>query len=413
VYPRHYDLCEQRLAAWRAIDRRALGVKDVIAWGAYDESKPRVRLLLGELQRRGALSTQINIPVWTRVRDKAVASRGKILTLLLRLVASYPVALVRLLQEPPRGAVLLGYPGIPDIFVVWPIARLRRHKIIFDAFIPLHDTLVSDRRLLRTNSFAARLAWSAEWLALRLADIVIVDTDQHADFFAREFRIERDRFQTVLVGAEPAFWAARGASQNSVQRSNDRQPTVLFYGQLIPLHGIDAILDAIARTRGEPFRWLLIGTGQEEAKVRRFLDEYPGDNVSWVPWVDYEQLPTIIAAADVALGIFGTSHKAARVIPNKVFQILAVGTPIITRESAAMGELARRFPKAIMTVPAGDGAALASAAREAIDAKRHPVPCEAQAELGPSTGIQALLAGLKPEQSGLLWRSKRANSRSR
>lgn len=372
----------------------------LIAWGSYDETKPRVRLLLDELSARGALSAEIQIPVWRSVRDKAVAGRGKLLTVLLRLVASYPAAAIRLLLQPAKRSVLLAYPAIPDIFVAWPFARLRRHKIVFDAFVPLYDTLVVDRALVSTDSLAAKFAWRLEWLALRLADIILVDTDEHGDFFANEFGIPRKRFQTILVGAEPAFWDVRylpTGGRSSIPHQNDL-PTVLFYGQLIPLHGLDAILDAIRLTRDEPIRWLLVGSGQEEGKLKHFLDGHYSDKIEWLPWVDYEQLPAMIAATHVALGIFGTSEKAARVIPNKAFQVLAAGKPLITRESPAMEPLATRYPNSIRTVPAGDGQALADAVRQAVRNARdwQPIPLAARAELGPSPGAECLMDRLSP-----------------
>ena len=43
----------------------------VIAWGSYDSSKPRVRLLLDRLRDEGALQSEINIPAWAGVRDWA------------------------------------------------------------------------------------------------------------------------------------------------------------------------------------------------------------------------------------------------------------------------------------------------------------------------------------------------------
>ena len=311
----------------------------IVAWGSYDESKPRVRLLLQALRDGNALAAEIHIPVWASVRDKATAGGATIAKALVRLVAAYPAALIRLWRQPPGGAVLLGYPAVVDVFAAWPVARLRGHKILFDAFIPLHDTLVRDRAMAPPDGLAARLAWKIERRALTLADIVIVDTDQHGDFYAAEFGIPRDRFQTVLVGAEPAFWDARKAPSAAAAKGRF---TVLFYGQLIPLHGLDTILDAVRRTQGEPIDWLLVGSGQEEPKLRKFLGEYAGGNVTWRPWVDYAQLPALIASADVTLGIFGTSDKAARVIPNKVFQALAAGKPLITRESPAMAGLAER-----------------------------------------------------------------------
>lgn len=369
----------------------------IIAWGSYDESKPRVRLLLAELKKQEALHAEINIPVWQSVRDKAVAAKTTIVRRLLQLLLAYPGALIRLLRQPRHAVLLLPYPAIPDIFVAWPLARLRGDIIIFDSFISPYDTLVSDRRIIAADGFAGRLVWAIEKLALKLADIILVDTDQQIDFFTSQFGIVRDRFQTVLVGAEEAFWAARTARPQPIDdlvKSNGR-PLVLFYGQLIPLHGIDTILQAIELTKNEPIDWLLIGSGQEEGKVRQFLASHSGTNVRWIPWVNYERLPAIISSATVALGIFGTSGKAARVIPNKVFQVLAVGTPLITRSSPAMEEIASVYSEILTTVVAGNASALAAAIRAAAEASNQQLSTPRPlSHLGPATGVNRLIERL-------------------
>jgi len=370
---------------------------DLLVWGSYDESKPRVRLLLGSLRHSGVLAGEINIPVWKGIRDKSVAGPGRLMKAAIRLLLAYPGALIRLLRQTATSAILLAYPAIPDVFLAWPIARLRRQRIVLDAFIPLHDTLVGDRGLIHREGIAAKLVWQIERAALRLADIIIVDTDQHGDFYSREFGIPRDRFQTILVGAEPAFWAARSESAASHPAIMSGRPLVLFYGQMIPLHGLDTVIEAIRLTASLPMHWLIIGSGQEEPMFRRFLDEYGGDNVSWIPWVDYEELPGFLVAASVALGIFGTSDKAARVIPNKMFQILAAGKAVVTRESSAVDPIAARYPDAVITVPAGDGAALADAVMKVVreSDKLGGVPREAETELGPAIGVQVLLNRLR------------------
>ncbi len=81
-----------------------------------------------------------------------------------------------------------------------------------------------------------------------------------------------------------------------------------------------------------------------------------------MPWVDYEQLPGELHRAGCALGIFGTSAKAQRVIPNKAFQALACGTPLITADTPAARELLVHEESALLVRP-GDPEALAEALR--------------------------------------------------
>jgi glycosyltransferase involved in cell wall biosynthesis len=104
-------------------------------------------------------------------------------------------------------------------------------------------------------------------------------------------------------------------------------------------------------------RFRLVGSGQLEHLVRK-----RPSNVEWLPWVEYEQLPAELHRAGCALGIFGTSAKARRVIPNKAFQALACGAPLVTADTPAARELLVHGESAVL-VPAGDAGALAAALR--------------------------------------------------
>ncbi len=79
-------------------------------------------------------------------------------------------------------------------------------------------------------------------------------------------------------------------------------------------------------------------------------------------WVEYERLPDELRRCGCALGVFGTSAKASRVIPNKAFQALACGTPLVTADTPAARELLRNEESALLVRP-GNPAALAAALR--------------------------------------------------
>ena len=70
----------------------------------------------------------------------------------------------------------------------------------------------------------------------------------------------------------------------------------------------------------------------------------------------------MISEADVVLGIFGTTPKASMVVPNKVYQALAVGRAVVTAGTPAVGEFFREGEH-LLTVPQGDPRALADVLR--------------------------------------------------
>ena len=329
----------------------------VVIWGTYDLGKPRTRILIRGLREAGVDITECHRDIWSGVEDKAgLTGWRQIASSAFRLLAAYPVLIWRYLRLPRHDAVIVGYLGHLDILVLWLFARLRGVPLLWDAFLSLHETVVEDRAMLRASHPFARLLWAWDWLACRAADVVLLDTRAHADWFAKTFNAKRTA--AVFVGAEadafaPLPEAAAGDPGRPVQ--------VLFYGQFIALHGIQTIIEAAARTRPEDFAWTLIGKGQEAPRIRRRLEDRPIPNLEWIDWVPYEQLRQRMSAADICLGIFGQSGKAGRVIPNKVFQIISAGRPLVTRDSSAIRELIGDDDPHVRLVAAGDPAALLTA----------------------------------------------------
>jgi glycosyltransferase involved in cell wall biosynthesis len=336
----------------------------VLCWGTYDTSKPRTRILRDGLRVAGASVRECRASLWEGIEDKSqLTSSLPRLALLVRWLACYPRLVWRFLRGPRPDLVLLGFPGVLDAIVVVPFARLRGVPVVWDMFMSLYDTVVRDRRLRGPRSFAARLLHAAEGLALRRADLVFLDTEAHARSVESLYGLPAKRCGAVWVGAEVEFF--RGAGPELPTRRPAGTPLrVLFYGQFIPLHGIHTIVEAARLMAEDPVEWTLIGRGQESAAVRRRLVETPLPKLRWVEWVDYADLRRWIAEADLCLGIFGTTDKAASVIPNKVFQVVAAGRPLVTRDSPAIRELLEPEPGHVYLVRPGDARALVEAVRE-------------------------------------------------
>jgi glycosyltransferase involved in cell wall biosynthesis len=215
-------------------------------------------------------------------------------------------------------AVVVGYPGHFDL---WS-AKRHAKPVVFNAMVSLYDTFVEDRERFRDGSLAASTLRRVDRSAFRAADLVVSDTRANADFMRDLAGL--DEVAVCYLGAEERLFRPTWEPNESFH--------VLYVGKPAPLHGLELILEAAWRLPDVPFR--VVGTGQ----VSHLLDMRP-PNVEHVPWVEYERVPDEYARAGCAMGIFGASGKAERVIPHKTFQALAVGTPLITADTVAAREL--------------------------------------------------------------------------
>lgn len=305
----------------------------VCYFGTYERDYPRNAILIEGLREAGVVVYECHVPVGERWRDKSGVCRGwSALALMLRLLAAYGRLIVRYWKVPTHDLMIVGYVGQFDMPLAWLLSRLRAVPLVFNPLVSLYDTFCQDRRLLRPGSATARLLWLLDRLACQAADLVLLDTAPHIDYFVREFRLPASKFRAVPVGADDRLFAR----QPPRPRRDGGPFEVLFIGKLIPLHGCETILRAAARLREHPIHFTIIGSGQQSALVRRLATEWGLTNVTLIDWFDYQRLPEYYARADLCLGIFGDSAKASRVVPNKVFQALAVGRPVLSGDSPAL-----------------------------------------------------------------------------
>lgn len=320
--------------------------------GTYERDYARTRVLVSGMHELGVDVVECHRPLWELTRHKAGSflSPRQLPASAARFAAAW-VALSRAERHVPHvDAVVAGYPAQPDAPFVAHVARRRGVPFVVDAMISLADTLSGDRA--RVGSRVGTLLERVDRVAVRRADLVMTDTSAQAEWFADRFTVASERLVVVPVGAEPDLFR--------YVPSHDGPVHALFYGKLSPLHGLDVIVDAARQPGVPPIR--LIGDGQLGPWLDGELARIPADTIERESWVPYESLGVELASCAICLGIFGTSDKARRVVPNKVFQAMAVGRAIVTADTAAAREVLTDGEHALL-VPPGDANALAEALR--------------------------------------------------
>jgi glycosyltransferase involved in cell wall biosynthesis len=284
----------------------------------------------------------------------------------MRIAAGAVAAHARLLAQHRRqlevDTVVVGYPG--HFLVPFGRALAGRHgaRLVFDPLVSLLDTFAGDRGLVHRGGAKAAAVRAVDEVAFRLPALVLADTWAHAAYYQKAFGLARERLAVVPVGALPEP-AADGAARLF---ADGARLTVLQYGKWSPLHGADVVLGAAELLREEPFRFVLVGEGQLSTDLRARIRERHLTNVDWRGELPRAELRSQTLAADVCLGVFGRSEKAGRVVPNKVFDALACGRPVVTADGDGAREWLRDGESALLT-RAGDAPALAAALRRLLD----------------------------------------------
>jgi glycosyltransferase involved in cell wall biosynthesis len=371
-----------------------------IVFGTYDTAMhPRIATIAEGLAARGFDVTECNIPLGLSTADRVdmLAKPWKAGGLVARLASRWfgLAAKARRLGRP--DAVVVGYLGHFDVHLARLLYRRGRVPLVLDHLISAANT-AKDRRL--DGGLKTKVLRLIDAAALRAADIVVVDTEEHLEIVPEKYR---SKVVVVPVGAPTPWHAAApelsvGTAPSATASSTDSGPLkVVFYGLYTPLQGTPVIGEALGRVAGAPVEVTMIGRGQDEAETKRAAAA--NQSVRWLDWVPAAELPALVASHDVCLGIFGTGDKALRVVPNKVFQGAAAGCAVITSDTAPQR---RVIGDAAVLVPPGDPAALADALlrlandREALLKLRHAARQLAAERFTPEQVVKPLTDRLLP-----------------
>ena len=320
----------------------------VLIFGTYDASThPRVATIAEGMRAGGADVAECNAPLGldTAARVDMLAHPWRAPALLARLARRWATLARTARRMPAPDVVIVGYLGHFDIH----LARLifRRAPIVLDHLVGASDT-ARDRRL--DGGPRRALLRMIDSAALRAADVIVVDTDEHLAVLPQRHRA---RAVVVPVGAPAAWYAAAPPAHVHDPPGPLR---VVFYGLYTPLQGTPVIGTALGKIAGTPIEVTMIGGGQDETGTRAAAAA--NHTVRWLDWVPAAELPALVAGHHVCLGIFGAGDKARRVVPNKVFQGAAAGCAIVTSDTPPQR---RALGDAAILVPPGSPEALATA----------------------------------------------------
>lgn len=302
----------------------------VAYFGSYDPLHPRPRLTIKGLQKNGVEVLECND------RNKNLAIRLKNIAL------SY--------WEIRNSTHMIFVCGAGQAYV--PLAKflgiLTGKKVVLDAFISYYHVHVKDNKDAGRFSFKAAYFYALDFFGCLLADLVFLDTPEHAEYFQNKFFLSKRKLAVFPVGSDEDVYFPR-------PRILADKIKVFCISSYYPIHGMEYVIEAarILLPHGNIELWLY-GDGPRKREIQKSAENLK--NVHFGGRVDPIQLPKIMAEADICLGQFGETEQAGMVVPFKVWDAIAMGKPVITRRNTPLERLFS--DREIFYVEAGDPGSL-------------------------------------------------------
>ncbi|MFC3073679.1 glycosyltransferase family 4 protein [Shinella pollutisoli] len=223
---------------------------------------------------------------------------------------------------------------------------------------------------IRSRIAVAVLNAVCGWL-YRRADIVLVQSAAFTGMITR-FGVPRERIRVLPNTAPPLYRpvAPEEAPEHAALIPQDGF-RLMFAGNIGESQDFDTLVAAAALLRDRPgLCWVIVGSGRDEARVRRLVAEKGLDaRFRFLGRFPEAAMPGLFAHADAMLVSLKDTPIFALTVPYKTQCYMACGKPIV---ASLNGEGARIVAEAEagVAVPAGRPEALAAAIAGLMDGPR-------------------------------------------
>ncbi len=253
----------------------------------------------------------------------------------------------------------------PPLFVpvgVYGLSLLRRRPWVFE----LRDLWPASIAAVGLKmGRVMRLLTRLEMFLYRKADRIVAVTPAFIEELS-ERGIPREKMDLATNGVNTETFNNGNVKFDARERLGIKKDEFLaaYIGAVGAAHGLKTILDAAELCRERPeIRFLIIGEGADRANLEKEAAERNITNLMFRDFVPHDDIPSYLAALDVGI-VHLKPHRVFRtVIPSKIFEFMAMGTPMIFAVEGCSAEIVKKAG-AGYCIPSGDPRAMADAISE-------------------------------------------------
>lgn len=193
----------------------------------------------------------------------------------------------------------------------------------------------------KNSPFYQLLDGVAGWLYNRADRVVIVAESFREELVARG--VDDEKIQLVPNGVDLAPFADDHRVPADVSQLSDKF-VISYIGTHGLAHALDTLLEAAHLLRAEPaVHFLFVGGGAAREPLEREAARQGLGNVTFLGPRPWETSPAYLAASDACVVHLARKPLFERVLPSKIFEIMAAGKPILL---GVRGEAKRLVDKA-------------------------------------------------------------------
>ena len=211
------------------------------------------------------------------------------------------------------------------------------------------------------NRFLVSVARLMEKMLYKSATSIIVNSPAF-EIYLQKKSVPKCKIAIVPNGTDVSMFhpESRGESFRRMHALID-DFIVIYAGALGLANGVEILLDAASRLRDQSgIKFVIVGSGKHEMRLRRQAEAMKLPNLLFVAAQPKEQMPEVLAAADVCVATLTPALTLQVTFPNKVFDYMAAARPTVLAMGGPIREVIKNSGGGLCVRP-GDGEAVAQA----------------------------------------------------
>lgn len=240
-------------------------------------------------------------------------------------------------------AIIIGYASPQAVIALWPWCR---HTMIYNALCSEFERKIISRKLAPRLSFKGYYYWLLDYLAVRCASRVMLESDHQIEYFKQMFGCRKKYLRAWTgVDGEKYFYQPEIKTHSNF--------TVLFRGRLLPEAGGEYVVEAAKKIEGSGIQFLMMASGMELPKVQSLIDTLKPSNLTLITeFLPIEEVRQKMQECHVSLGQLSAHDRLTRTIPHKAYETLALRLPYLTARNPAVMELLKEGETCLACNPA-------------------------------------------------------------
>ena len=252
-------------------------------------------------------------------------------------------------------------PPLPQVCTAWALARLKRRPWVFEVR-DLWPAVAMEMGVLR-NRLLIAVASAAEAFLYRAATVIVANSPGFLPHLLGR-GVSPDKIEVIPNGVDLEAFDP-GVTGEHLRAAHGLQGkfVVLYAGAHGMANDLMTLLRAAQHLRDERnIVFVLAGDGKEKPRLTAAAADMGLSNVVFLPPAPKSELARILAAADCGVAVLKPIPLFATVYPNKVFDTMAAGRPVVLAIAGVIRDLVEQAG-AGLAVPPGDWQGVAEAVR--------------------------------------------------